>query len=88
MCLRAMPIAYLNLQGFKWLDAYFVELKQMFRAAASVQNFNILSNTVKTCRIDTCEIPRKLEHRQLEDVPVVVMEKIRTGAWNSNLLIV
>jgi hypothetical protein len=67
-----VPLSDLRLQGFRWLGAYFVELKQMFGAAASVQNFDILGNTIKSCSLAQCQIPRKLVHRQLDDVPVVV----------------
>jgi hypothetical protein len=43
----------------------------MFGAAASVQNFDILGNTIKSCVLATCDIPRKLVHRQLDDIPLV-----------------
>jgi hypothetical protein len=66
-----VPLHDLRLQGFSWLGAYFVELKQMFGAAVSVQNFDILGNTIKACVLATCEIPRKLVHHQLDDVPLV-----------------
>jgi hypothetical protein len=61
----------LRLQGFCWLGAYFVELKQMFGSAASVQNFDVLGNTIKSCCLANSDIPSKLVHRQLDDVPVV-----------------
>jgi hypothetical protein len=67
-----VPLTDLRLQGFRWLGAYFVELKQMFGAAASVQNFDILGNTIKACSLTHCDILRKLVHRQLDDVPLVV----------------
>jgi hypothetical protein len=76
-----LPLADINLQGFRWLGAYFVELqvKQMFWAAASVQNFDILGNIVKSCNIVTSKIPRKLVHRQLDDVPVVAQKNLDWG---------
>jgi hypothetical protein len=61
----------LRLQGFTWLGKHFIELRQMFGAASSVQNFDILANTVKTLALTSCRIPSKFVHRQLDDVPVV-----------------
>jgi hypothetical protein len=43
----------------------------MFGASSSVQNFDILANTIKTLAVVGCEIPRKLIHRQLDDTPIV-----------------
>jgi hypothetical protein len=43
----------------------------MFGSAASVQNFDVLGNTIKSCCLANCDIPSKLVHRQLDDVPVV-----------------
>ncbi len=57
-----VPLSDLPLQGFRWLGAYFVELKQMFGAAASVQNFDILGNTIKSWSLTHCHILRKLVH--------------------------
>ncbi len=81
-----VPVNDLRLQGFCWLGAYFLELKQMFGAAASVQNFDIVANTVKSCCLANCAIPRKLVHRQLDDVPVVCPKNI-AGARISKKLI-
>ena len=58
-------------QGFSWLGRYFVELKQIFGSAASVQNFDIVGNTLKTICLSTCKIPSKFVHRQLDDTPLV-----------------
>jgi hypothetical protein len=66
-----VPLHDLRLQGFSWLGAFFVELKQMFGVAALVQNFDILGNTIKACVLATCAIPRKFVHRRLDDVPLV-----------------
>jgi hypothetical protein len=74
-----VPLSDLRLQGFRWLGAYFVELKQMFGAAASVQNFDILGNTIKACCLTRCSIPSKLVHRQLDDVPVVAPRNSNWG---------
>jgi hypothetical protein len=69
----------LRLQGFCWLGAYFIELKQMFGSAASVQNFDVLGNTIKSCCLANCDIPSKLVHRQLDDVPVVAPQNSTWG---------
>ncbi len=67
----------LRLQGFTWLGKHFIELRQMFGAASSVQNFDILANTVKTLALAKCRIPSKFVHRQLDDVPVVAPANTR-----------
>jgi hypothetical protein len=64
-------IADLRYQGFTWLGKHFVELRQMFGAASSVQNFDILANTIKTLTLVNCRIPSRFVHRQLDDVPIV-----------------
>jgi hypothetical protein len=51
----------------------------MFGAAASVQNFDVLGNTIRACALSTCDIPRKLVHRQLDDVPVVAPKNSQWG---------
>jgi hypothetical protein len=61
----------LRYQGFYWLGKYFIELRQMFGAKGAVQNFDILSNTVKTLALARSHIPSKFVHRQLDDVPIV-----------------
>ncbi len=43
----------------------------MFGASSSVQNFDILANTIKTLAAVGCNIPKKLIHRQLDDTPIV-----------------
>jgi hypothetical protein len=60
-----------HLQGFRWENKFFIELRQMFRASSSVQNFDILANTIKTLAAVGCSIPNKLIHRQLDDTPIV-----------------
>ncbi len=74
-----VPLSDFHLQGFCWLGAYFVELKKMFGAVASVQNFDILGNTIKACSLANCKIPLKLVHRQLDDVPVVAPKNSEWG---------
>jgi hypothetical protein len=50
---------------------FFVETRQMFGAKASVQNFDVLGNTVRSLVLAECRILRQLVHRQLDDNPVV-----------------
>jgi hypothetical protein len=64
-------IGDLNKQGFCWGGRYFVETRQIFGSKASVQNYDIIGNTVKTIVHTSCRIPRDLALRQLDDVPVV-----------------
>ncbi len=61
----------LALQGFMWGGKFFVETRQMFGAKASVQNFDVLGNTVRSLVLAECRILRHLVHRQLDDTPVV-----------------
>jgi hypothetical protein len=61
----------LNLQGFKWENRFFVELRQMFGARSAVQNFDIVANTIKALASAGCNIPARYIHRQLDDTPVV-----------------
>jgi hypothetical protein len=60
-----------RLQGFRWLNRFFIETKQIFGAITSVANFDQLGRTVLYLTLSKCKIPRKLVHRQLDDVPVV-----------------
>jgi hypothetical protein len=63
--------ADLALQGFMWGGKFFVETRQVFGAKASVQNFDVLGNTVRSLVLADCQILRHLVHRQLDDTPVV-----------------
>jgi len=65
----------LRLQGFMWLNNFFVETRQIFGATTAVCNFDILGKTVLDLVMTKCEIPSSLVHRQLDDVPVVVPYK-------------
>jgi hypothetical protein len=65
----------LRLQGFEWLGKFFVENNMSFGGKPSVQNFDIVANTVKTLALCDCKIPNRLAHRQLDDVPVVAPKK-------------
>ncbi len=63
--------ADLALQGFMWGGKFFVETRQVFGAKASVQNFDVLGNTVRSLVLADCRNLRHLVHRQLDDTPVV-----------------
>ena len=58
----------LRLQGFSWLDKYFVELRLIFGATTAVTNYDVLSNTVATLAKAECEIAAHLLHRILDEV--------------------
>ncbi len=48
-----------------------------FRGKPSVQNFDIVGATIKELALTKCEIPAKLVHRQLDDVPLVAPGKTK-----------
>jgi hypothetical protein len=60
-----------NYLGFMWEGRFFVELRQMFGACSSVQNFDVVANTVKTLAKLSCSIPSRFVLRQLDDTPIV-----------------
>jgi hypothetical protein len=55
----------------------------MFGAKGAVQNFDVLSNTVKTLALARSHIPSKFVHRQLDDVPIVGP---RSSGWCEEFL--
>jgi hypothetical protein len=61
----------LNLQGFKWLNRFFFETKQIFGAKPAVPNFDKLGNTILALVLAQTSIPKSLVHRTLDDVPIV-----------------
>ncbi len=75
-------ISDLDRQGFCWAGRYFVETRQIFGSKASVQNYDIIGNTVKTIVHTSCRIPKDLALRQLDDIPVVTPATL-AGARNS-----
>jgi len=76
-------IENLNLQGFTWLNKFFVETRQIFGARTSVSNFDMLGSVVLTLVLIQCRILKKLVHRQLDDVPIVVPFEKNICAKNS-----
>jgi hypothetical protein len=65
------PLPDLRLQGFEWLNCYFIEKKQIFGAKTAVANFDTLGNTLKCLTLSKCKIDPNLVHRCLDDVPIV-----------------
>jgi hypothetical protein len=61
----------LNLQGFFWLDKYFVETRQIFGAKTAVPNFDTLGNTILSLALCNTKMPSCFVHRTLDDVPIV-----------------
>ena len=64
------PLNDFRLQGFCWLQKYFVELiKQIFGAKAAVANFDFFSNTILSLAIAGTNFLKNFIHRCLDDVP-------------------
>ena len=64
------PIKDLRLQGFKWLNRFFIETKQIFGAKTSVANFDILGHTIVALARASCCDNNAFVHRHLDDVPI------------------
>ncbi len=69
------PLSELRLQGFCWLNKFFIELDQIFGAISAVSNFDQLGHTKVDLAIVFSDIRRELVHRHLDDVPVVAPYK-------------
>ena len=50
----------LRLQGFCWLQKYFVECKQIFGAKTAVANFNIFGHTLLSLGLADSDLPKVL----------------------------
>jgi hypothetical protein len=61
----------LNIQGFCWLNKFFVETRQIFGAKTAVANFDTFGNTIKELAAANLDIPKKYFHRTLDDIPLV-----------------
>jgi len=72
------PIEDLRLQGFKWLNKYFIETKQIFGARTAVANFDVLGNTILALARATSNTANCYVHRHLDDIPIA-------GPSNSNI---
>jgi hypothetical protein len=68
-----------RIQGFSWLNWYFVETKQIFGAKTAVCNFDVLGNTILALTLCNLNVPKQFVHRTLDDVPVVVPAHLSWG---------
>jgi hypothetical protein len=60
-----------RLQGFRWLNRYFIDTQQIFGSTPSVSNFDGLAQTVLDLVLTKSEVPRQNVHRTLDDVVCV-----------------
>jgi hypothetical protein len=61
----------LNIQGFMWLNRFFIETRQIFGARTAVANFDTFANTIKELAAVNLSIPSDFFHRTLDDIPLV-----------------
>jgi hypothetical protein len=64
-------LSELRIQGFCWLEKFFVETQQIFGAKSAVPNFDRLGNTILALALSKSGIQKSYVHRTLDDVPVV-----------------
>jgi len=69
-CIPA-AISDLRLQGFSWLNKFFVETRMIFGAVPSVCNFDRLGNTLLTLARVISGAPARWLHRCLDDLTIV-----------------
>jgi len=60
--------------GFKWLGKFFVDTTTLFGSNTAPANFDDLGETLANIVQTICKNPKKLIHRQLDDIPVVAPE--------------
>jgi hypothetical protein len=60
-----------RLQGFRWLNRYFIDTQQIFGSTPSVSNFDRLAETVLDIVTVKTGVPRQNVHRTLDDVVCV-----------------
>ena len=60
--------------GFKWLGKFFVDTTTPFGSNTAPANFDDLGETLANIVQTICKTPKKLIHRQLDDIPVVAPE--------------
>jgi len=77
------PVSDLRLQGFMWLEKYFIETQQIFGARTAVANFDVLGKTVLDIVNANLKIPTNRLHRTLDDVPFVAPAHTN---WNSEFV--
>jgi hypothetical protein len=70
---KLMPakVSDYRLQGFCWLNRFFVELAQIFGAETAVCNFDALGHTLHVISMCATGILPRLVFRQLDDLPIV-----------------
>jgi hypothetical protein len=61
----------LRLQGFRWLNHFFLDTQQIFGSIPSVANFDQMASTVLDLAISEARVPRQFIHRTLDDVVCV-----------------
>lgn len=65
------PIKDLHLQGFYWLERFFLETRQIFGTVTAVSNYDALGWIILALVLTECSIPEHFVHRQVDDVPAV-----------------
>jgi hypothetical protein len=60
-----------RLQGFRWLNRYFIDTQQIFGSTPSVANFDRVAETVLDIVLAETGVPRQNVHRTLDDVVCV-----------------
>jgi len=59
------------LQGFRWLNRWFIELKEVFGAVTSVCNFDRVANTITLLTSLEAKVPWRWILRCLDDIVVI-----------------
>ena len=72
-------LADLRLQGFYWLQAYFIETQQAFGSSTVVASFDRLGNTILALTVAATGLPPNLVFRTLDNVPLVTPAHLGTG---------
>jgi hypothetical protein len=66
----AKPEDY-RLQGFRWLNRYFIDTQQIFGSTPSVSNFDRVAETILDLVLADTGVPKQSVHRTLDDVVCV-----------------
>jgi hypothetical protein len=61
----------LRLQGFRWLNNYFIDMQQIFGSTPSVSNFDRVAETILDIVLEKTSVPAGNVHRTLDDVVCV-----------------
>jgi hypothetical protein len=57
--------------GFRWLGRYFYDTTTVFGSKSAPANFDALPETLVNIVCTTQNLPKRMVHRQLDDVPIV-----------------